>query len=119
MRKPEVTGHFDWSQTNAVPRQPSGVFREEPQWVDPRAVIAREELRTSLSRSYSEFMRAVAQLVAPIRGITDFSRLISEDYRQHRRTIWTTWAAAGTLAVLLSLLSASVSRLTTNVSRPC
>jgi hypothetical protein len=63
------TGDFDWSKTNAVPRQLSGVFREEPQWVDLRAVVQREHLRNSLSRGNSEFMRAVAQLAAPIRGI--------------------------------------------------
>ena len=43
-------------------------------------------------------MRAVAQLAAPIRGIADFSRLVSEDYRQHRRTMRTAWAAAAVLA---------------------
>jgi MTH538 TIR-like domain (DUF1863) len=91
-------GDFNWSKTNAVPRQLSGVFREEPQWVDVRKIVEREELRTSLSRSNSEFMRAVAQLAAPIRGIADFSRLVSEDYRQYRRTISTAWAAAGVLA---------------------
>jgi len=82
-------GDFDWSKTNAVPRQLSGVFREEPQWVDLRTIVQREELRTSLSRSNSEFMRAVAQLAAPIRGIADFSRLVSDDYRQYRRTLRT------------------------------
>ena len=93
-------GDFDWSKTNALPRQLSGVFREEPQWVDLRKVVEREELRTSLSRSNAEFMRAVAQLAAPIRGIADFSRLVSEDYRQYRRTIRTAWAAAAVLAVV-------------------
>jgi hypothetical protein len=92
------SGDFDWSKTNAVPRQLSGVFREEPQWVDVRKIVEREELRASLSRSNAEFMRAVAQLAAPIRGIADFSRLVSEDYRQYRRTISTAWAAAGVLA---------------------
>ena len=43
-------------------------------------------------------MRAVAQLAAPIRGIADYSRLVSEDYRQYRPTIWTAWAAAAVLA---------------------
>jgi hypothetical protein len=89
---------FDWNKTNAVPRLLSGVFREEPQWVDLRTVVQREHLRSSLSRSNSEFMRAVAQLAAPIRGIPDFSRLVSEDYRQHRRTIRTAWTAAAVLA---------------------
>ena len=95
-------GDFDWSKTNAVPRQLSGVFREEPQWVDLRTVVRREELRTSLSRSNAEFMRAVAQLAAPIRGIADFSQLVSEDYRQYRRTIGAAWAAAAVLAFATS-----------------
>ena len=92
-------GDFDWSKTSALPRQLSGVFSEEPQWVDLKTVVEREHLRASLSRSNAEFMRAVAQLAAPIRGISDFSRLVSEDYRQYRRTIRTAWAAAGALAV--------------------
>jgi len=91
-------GDFDWSKTNALPRVLSGVFSEEPQWVDLRTIVQREELRTSLSRSNSEFMLAVAQLAAPIRGIPDFSRLVSEDYRQHQRLIRTAWAAAAVLA---------------------
>ena len=93
-------GDFDWSKTNALPRVLSGVFSEEPQWVDLRTIVQREELRTSLSRSNSEFMRAVAQLAAPIRGIADFSRLVGEDYRQHQRTIRTAWAAAAVLALV-------------------
>jgi hypothetical protein len=97
--KAGIAGDFDWTKTNAVPRQLSGVFSEEPQWVDLRKIVKREELRTSLSRSNSEFMSAVAQLAAPIRGIADFSRLVSEDSRQHRRTMRTAWAAGAALAV--------------------
>jgi WD40-like Beta Propeller Repeat len=92
-------GDFDWSKTSAIPRQLSGVFSEEPQWVDFRTVVQKEHLRASLSRSNSEFMRAVAQLAAAIRGISDFSRLVSEDYRQRTRTIRTAWGAAAALAV--------------------
>jgi hypothetical protein len=91
-------GDFDWSRTNAVPRVLSGVFKEESQWVDLRTIVQKEHLRASLSRSNAEFMRVVAQLAAPIRGIADFSRLVSEDYRQYRRTIRTAWAAAAVLA---------------------
>ena len=92
-------GDFDWSKTSALPRQLSGVFSEEPLWVDVRTVVQKEHLRTSLSRSNAEFMHAVARLAAPIRGISDFSRLVSEDSRQYRRTIRTAWAAAGALAI--------------------
>jgi WD40 repeat protein len=92
-------GDFDWSETSPVPRLLSGVFPQEPKWVDLTAVMERDALRTSLSRSNSEFMRAVAQLAAPIRGI-DFSRLVSEDFKQHRRMMWTAWAAAAALACL-------------------
>src|SRR5271155_2227200 len=92
------TGDFDWTTTTALPRVLSGVFSEEPHWVDVRTIVQKDELRASLSRSNADFMRAVAQLAAPIRGIADFSRLVSEDYRQYRRTIRTAWAAAGVLA---------------------
>ena len=64
--KAGLAGDFDWDRTTALPRQLSGVFREEPQWVDLRSIVERKELRTSLSRSNSEFIRAVAQLSAPI-----------------------------------------------------
>jgi MTH538 TIR-like domain (DUF1863) len=50
------TGDFDWSKTNAVPRQLAGVFTEEPHWVNLRTVVQREHLRSSLSRSNAEFM---------------------------------------------------------------
>src|SRR3984957_1773393 len=92
-------GDFDWSKTSALPRQLSGVFSEEPQWVDLKTIVEREHLRASLSRSNAEFMRAVAQLAAPIRGISDFSRLVSEDYRQYRRTIRSAWGGGFLLAL--------------------
>jgi hypothetical protein len=91
-------GDFNWHTTNALPRVLSGVFKEEFQWVDLRTTVQKQELRNSLSRSNSEFMLAVAQLAAPIRGIADFSRLVSEDYRQYRRTIRAAWAATAVLA---------------------
>jgi MTH538 TIR-like domain (DUF1863) len=91
-------GDFNWHTTNALPRVLSGVFKEEFQWVDLRTTVQKQELRNSLSRRNSEFMLAVAQLAAPIRGIADFSRLVSEDYRQYRRTIRAAWAAAAVLA---------------------
>jgi WD40 repeat protein len=93
-------GDFDWERTDALPRALAHVFDEEPQWVDVRQIVRRDDLRNSLSRSNAEFMHAVAQLAAPIRGITDFSRLVSEDFRQYRRTIRTAWTAAAALALL-------------------
>jgi Tol biopolymer transport system component len=93
-------GDFDWGETTALPHLLSGVFSEEPHWVDLRTIVRQDELRISLSRSNSEFMHAVAQLAAPIRGIADFGRLVSEDHRQYRRMIWTARAAVGALALL-------------------
>ncbi len=93
-------GDFDREKTTALPLVLSGVFAEEPQWVDLRPILAQQNLRQSLSRSNAEFMQAVAQLSAPIRGITDLSRLVSEDYRQHKRTMRTAWAAVAGLALI-------------------
>ncbi|MEO6594701.1 MAG: TIR domain-containing protein [Planctomycetota bacterium] len=93
-------GDFDWQHTTALPRALAGVFSEEPQWVDLRQIVRRDDLRNSLSRSNAEFMQAVAQLAAPIRGIVDVSRLVGEDFRQYRRTIRTAWAAVLALALL-------------------
>jgi hypothetical protein len=93
-------GDFDWTRTNAVPRVLSRVFSEEPLWVDLRPIVKDPVLRTSLSRSNAEFINAVARLSASIRGIADFNRVVSEDYRQHRRTIWTARLVAGLLACI-------------------
>lgn len=95
----ERTGDFDWTVTNALPRCLSGAFKEEPQWADLRAVVKEGDLANSLSRRNVGFMHVVAQLSAPIRGIADFNRLVSDDYRQHRRAIRTAWAAASILVL--------------------
>ena len=41
----------------------------------------------------------------PTRGVADFSRLVSEDYRQYRQTMRTAWSAAALLALLFGAAS--------------
>jgi|APLak6261659701_1056019.scaffolds.fasta_scaffold00806_2 WD40 repeat protein len=96
----ERTRDFDWSNTNALPACLSGTFKEEPQWLDLREVVREGDPTRSPSRSNAGFMRVVAQLSAPIRGIEDFNRLVDVDYRQHRRAIRTAWAAAAVLLLV-------------------
>ena len=98
----EEAHDFDWHATSALPHVLSGVFQEEPRWIDLRPIVRRDDPRQRLSRRSTAFMQAVAQISAPIRGITDFSRLVSEDYRQHKRAIRTAWAAVFALLLLAS-----------------
>ena len=88
---------FDWSVTNALPEVLSQAFDNEPLWVDLRE--AKQE--HDFGRQNPEFVGAAARLSAKIRGL-ELSRLIGEDYRQHRKTMRTASAAVVSLIVLLA-----------------
>ena len=111
-------GDFDWKATDALPRALAGVFTEEPQWIDLRQIVRRDDLRNSLSRSNAAFMHAVAQLSAPIRGLADFSQLVSEDFRQHKRALRTAWAAVAALVLLTAAAVGNGARPISSASRP-
>lgn len=87
---------FDWERTTSLPKQLSGAFRSEPFWADLRWTNEQQ----ILTLRNPEFLRAVAKLAAPIRNL-DVAELVSEDHRQHRRTLR---AAYGIAAVLIAVL---------------
>jgi len=91
---------FDWKQTNALPRFLAGKFKREPFWVDLRWAHAEHEL----SLRNPEFLKVVAKLSAPVRGV-EIDTLISEDHRQHKRTMQLAYSAVAILAVLLIAVS--------------
>jgi WD40 repeat protein len=101
---PVVTdGEFGWADgdidvsSTAAPPALSGVFAEEPRWVDLR--WARTD--TDLDLSNSRFSDAIADVASAIRGVPK-DELESEEVRQHRRTIRTAWAA-GVVVLLLGI----------------
>jgi WD40 repeat protein len=86
---------FDWNKTTAISKKLSGVFREEPLYLDLR--WARTE--SQLSLKHPQFLGAVADLAAAVLGKPK-DEVIGEDIRQHRRTLRLAWSAAASLAVL-------------------
>lgn len=94
-----MTADFDWQSTDALPRCLTGVFSEEPGWLDLDEVTRRPAGRHVYSRSNPAFIEAVAKLSATIRDI-DLSVLIGEDSRRHRQAIRTAKAAAASLLFL-------------------
>jgi WD40 repeat protein len=93
----QANSDFEWRSTDALPRQLSGWFREEPLWVDLR--WAREASR--LSHRDPRLQDNVATLAAPLRGIPK-DDLVGRDIVLHRRTVRLTQAAVA-LLVLLAL----------------
>jgi len=91
----EAAGDFDWAHTNALPDELRGAFPSEPLWVDLRWI--RSE--TDISIKHPDFVAAVADLAATIRGVAK-DDLVGEDVRQHRRTRRTAMAAIVALALL-------------------
>jgi hypothetical protein len=87
---------FNWERTTSLPRQMAGVFRNEPFWADLRWTNEQQ----ILTLRNPEFLHAVAKLAAPVRNL-DLAELVSEDHRQHRRTLR---VAYGTAIALITLL---------------
>ena len=92
-------GDFTEDST-AVPPALRGVFTEEPFFLDLRWARGSEHL----SLRHSRFRDAIAQLAAPMHGISK-DELEGEDVRQHRRARRLQSGAAVTLVVLALLAS--------------
>ncbi|MDI6101651.1 TIR domain-containing protein [Actinoplanes sp. NEAU-A12] len=90
---------FDEAST-AVPPALRGVFDEEPLHLDLR--WARDDQHLSLR--HSRFRDAIAQLAAPMHGVSK-DDLEGEDVRQHRRAGRLRLAAVSSLALLALLAS--------------
>ncbi|HYN98008.1 MAG TPA: TIR domain-containing protein, partial [Pilimelia sp.] len=90
----------DFSEdSSAVPATLRGVFAEEPLFLDLR--WARDDLHLSLR--HSRFRDAIAQLAAPMHGVSK-DDLEGEDVRQHRR-MRRLWSVAVTGLVVLALVA--------------
>jgi hypothetical protein len=89
-------GDFDWQRTTALPRQVAGAFHSEPFWADLRWTTEQQVL----TLRNPEFLKAVAKLAAPIRDL-DVASLVSEDHRQHRRTMRVAWTMVLALMAIL------------------
>ena len=76
-----ATGDFDWGRTTALPPHLREVYREEPFFLDLRWAHSA----TDLSLRNPEFLKAVAQLSATLRG-KPLDELVGEDVRQNRAT---------------------------------
>ena len=104
---PVVTdGEFGWDtgdvsvSSTAAPPALSGVFVEEPRWVDLRWARSEEQLDLNNAR----FRDGIADIASAIRQVPK-DELESEEVRQHRRTIRTAWAA-GIVVLVLGVVAA-------------
>ena len=92
-------GDFAWADgdivSDAAPPALIGAFADEPRWVDLR--FARTEEQLDLNNP--EFSAAIADIASPIRGVPK-DELLSEEVRQHRRTVRTAWAAGIVVLIL-------------------
>ncbi|WP_213007780.1 TIR domain-containing protein [Paractinoplanes toevensis] len=95
----EARGDFSEGST-AVPAALRGVFAEEPFFLDLRWARGSEHL----SLHHSRFRDAIAQLAAPMHGMSK-DDLEGEDVRQHRRAKRLRSGAVVTLVVLALLAS--------------
>ncbi|MFG1994349.1 TIR domain-containing protein [Actinoplanes sp. NPDC048988] len=95
----EQRGDFT-EESTAVPPALRKVFTEEPFFLDLRWARGTEHL----SLRHSRFRDAIAQLAAPMHGISK-DELEGEDVRQHRRARRLLSGAAVTLVVLAVLAS--------------
>ncbi|MEU4163833.1 TIR domain-containing protein [Actinoplanes sp. NPDC026670] len=106
---PVVTdGEWGWdpatrdftAESTAVPHALRGVFAEEPLYLDLR--WARDDLHLSLQ--HVRFRDAIAQLAAPMHGVSK-DELEGEDVRQHRRARRLSVVAVTALVVLTLVTS--------------
>jgi hypothetical protein len=84
---------FDWDETTAIPPNLSGVFDDEPLFVDFR------EPPAALSLNDPDFQQKIVLLAATIHGRT-IEDMIGEGVRQHKRTIRIRNTAIALLSVL-------------------
>jgi WD40 repeat protein len=85
-------------ESTAVPPALRGVFTEEPFFLDLRWARGSEHL----SLHHSRFRDAIAQLAAPMHGVSK-DELEGEDVRQHRRARRVRSGVAATLVVMALL----------------
>lgn len=95
---------FDWDQTDAIPRQLSGVFTDEPFWIDLRKLRSATPLEAPHASAPPHLGDIVAEFAAPIHG-RDKDTLAGEHIRYQRRTRRLVRAVIGSLSTLLLVVS--------------
>lgn len=91
----DTANDFDWNHTTALPKELSGVFQEEPLWLDLRWARTEEHL----SLRHPRFRDGIADLAATLHGIPK-DRIAGRDIQEHRRTLAAAWSAVTALIVL-------------------
>jgi hypothetical protein len=97
----DQAGRIDAELTDALPPQLTEAYREEPLYGDLR--FARTEVDLSLQNA--EFKRRVVPIAAKLHGKTP-AELVSDEVREHRRTLRIRNSAIAAL-VVLSICAAS------------
>ncbi|MCG6907434.1 MAG: TIR domain-containing protein [Desulfobacteraceae bacterium] len=97
----DETGRMDSELTTAIPPELVAAYREEPLYGDLR--FARTEADLSLQNT--EFKRRVVPIAAKLHGKTP-AELVSDEVREHRRTLRIRNSAI-TALVVLSILAVS------------
>lgn len=92
-------GDWDWERSTAAPRALSGVYAEEPLWLDLRKYRDQADLDI---RTNSAFKDDLATLAAPLHGKSK-EELVGEDLVQFRKSRRLRRAAVTGLAVLTVL----------------
>jgi len=95
-----IANDFDWSRTNALPKNLEKRFKEEPLFIDLRWAKTEEQVSLNNPR----FRDAIADLAVPLHGLNK-DEVIGEDVRQHRVF---KRVASGAIALLVLLLTASI-----------
>jgi WD40 repeat protein len=95
---------FDWLNTNALPVNLAGQFKNEPFYLDLSWANLPDD---HLSLRHSEFRKAVLKLAATLFG-RDLAELDSEEVRQHRKNLSAAWLAGISLMIvtLLAIVAA-------------
>ena len=83
-----LASDFDWNQTNSLPKNLQGKYKQEPLYVDLRWARAEPEL----SLRQSGFRSAVLDIAAPLHRKPK-DEIDGEDIRQHRRVKRLSWTA--------------------------
>lgn len=91
---------FDWDQTDSIPNNLSGVFKNVPLYIDFRP----HRHATSLNLENPQFRSSVVQIAATLHG-KSVGELDSENMRQHKRTLRIRNSAIAILSLLLVVSS--------------
>ncbi|MFD2824141.1 TIR domain-containing protein [Lacinutrix iliipiscaria] len=97
----ESTSDFDWNKTTAIPDNLSGVFKNEPLYVD-----FRNHNNAELGLEYPDFKTKTVLLAATIHG-RSVGDMMGENMKQHKKTLRIRNGAIAVLSALLITVGAA------------